>query len=737
MGSALSGYILPVQSKHISTDCGGWHDNGGPVGSLNFADLISPVPPHAYRCMAECQSTAPGFSAWQFCSTIYDDYKPQLAFPTEVWSVYPEWKSCGIPPLGNILYDPPIALTQVATEAGLTVPNAQPTTTPASPSSTPKALPQSTTNGVPDPTTPAAQSPSDGSGSTGTNPRPSSQDGPVPSPTAEPQESSDDRGTSQQDPITTTANAGGIIGSLLGGSTTEAVASQPDPEAGRSTSNLVDGSAGPTNVASPEASGNPADPGSSNSDPANVSPAVGPNVAATAEPGASTTGLAAYIASALGMSTATTANNGQAEAAGSQSIVVDGSTQVVPAGPGSAAPQAGVVFTAGGSTLTAQSANGGVVVDGNTIPSGQAATVNGVRLSNAATGVVIGSSTLGFSVVAGGGDVAAPTSAAVVNIGSQTYTAVRNSGIVSIGGQVLTPGQIATIDGTVVSDASTGLAVGSSTAAFAQTTPTSQGSSLVFSASGSTYTATQGSDDGIAIDGTLLSAGGHAITVNGQLISAAPSGLVVGSSTLAFSPAGETGQAAVTTNGAVFSEGGLAFTAYQGASGVALIDGTPLSPGQVATINGHTISDASSGLVVDGTRTIPFSQITISNDPTQHTTSGAVFSAGSNVLTALLGSSANAIVDGTTLTPGQVITIDGDTVSDASTAIVIDETKTMPFSRLTVTNTAALTASTDVGSATSGSGSPEAVTTNGVSRPMNDWMSITITLTLVALFVIV
>ncbi|KAK4994983.1 hypothetical protein LTR66_005113 [Elasticomyces elasticus] len=53
----------------------------------------------------------------------------------------------------------------------------------------------------------------------------------------------------------------------------------------------------------------------------------------------------------------------------------------------------------------------------------------------------------------------APTPAAIVTIGSNTYTAMGNSGTITFGSFTLTPGQAHTMSGITVSDASTGLVI--------------------------------------------------------------------------------------------------------------------------------------------------------------------------------------------------------------------------------------------------------------------------------------
>ena len=71
-----------------------------------------------------------------YCTTIYDNLNPQVAYPTDVFNIRPEWKSCRIEYLGNVIHDPPTALSPAA-PATLTVPDDSGSTTPAQPGKPP------------------------------------------------------------------------------------------------------------------------------------------------------------------------------------------------------------------------------------------------------------------------------------------------------------------------------------------------------------------------------------------------------------------------------------------------------------------------------------------------------------------------------------------------------------------------------------------------------------------------
>jgi len=172
---------------------------------------------------------------------------------------------------------------------------------------------------------------------------------------------------------------------------------------------------------------------------------------------------------------------GQTLSVGGTGTVIDGTTlsvldpsNIIVGGPGgtstiaipTSTPTSGVVVTApNGQVLTATNSGGSVVISGVTLYPGDPAVTlpNGLVLSDATSGLVVGgSSTLLFSSLA-----PAPTSGAVVTLGGQVYTVTNSAGSVIIGSLTLSPGGPAyTISGVVVSDATTGLVVGSTTVPF-------------------------------------------------------------------------------------------------------------------------------------------------------------------------------------------------------------------------------------------------------------------------------
>lgn len=118
VGPNFINYILPVSSAAVSTQCGGWFDAYGPGKPLNYANLNYPVPASAYKCMDRCEASyslaANGSEITEPlpapCSTIWDDYNPMLAVPTEVSKLVPAWSTCKgwDDMLANFWFDPPV-----------------------------------------------------------------------------------------------------------------------------------------------------------------------------------------------------------------------------------------------------------------------------------------------------------------------------------------------------------------------------------------------------------------------------------------------------------------------------------------------------------------------------------------------------------------------------------------------------------------------------------------------------
>ncbi|KAK5674531.1 hypothetical protein LTS10_012727 [Elasticomyces elasticus] len=234
-----------------------------------------------------------------------------------------------------------------------------------------------------------------------------------------------------------------------------------------------------------------------------------------------------------------TLNNGLATVAGvtlsagssggSSYVVVDGSQTVplsTPSLSSGRAPEAVITFN--GQTYTASSASGHVVIDGTTLSlGGPAATINGVVLSDAPNGIVVGGTqTVSFPAVSTG----LGSEATVTLINGDVLTAIEppGEGYIILDGTTLLPGGIETIDGTVVTNGPNGLVIAGVTAPFTPI-PTASASQAIITINGQQYTAIEPTGASfVIVDGTTLSVGGAALTIDGTVLSEGSSGLVVG-----------------------------------------------------------------------------------------------------------------------------------------------------------------------------------------------------------------
>jgi hypothetical protein len=155
VGPDFSDLIVPLPSSSIFTQCGGARYARNHGTPLNYADLNWPVPASAYNCQARCDPVGEpicpmcehtAIPTTGECGTIWSDVNPNLAMPTEIRDLVPEWSTCLMynDRIPNFWFDPPIALTK-QTAIAVPTPHVQPTTEPAAPSSTlPSAVPTET-----------------------------------------------------------------------------------------------------------------------------------------------------------------------------------------------------------------------------------------------------------------------------------------------------------------------------------------------------------------------------------------------------------------------------------------------------------------------------------------------------------------------------------------------------------------------------------------------------------------
>ncbi|KAH0415184.1 hypothetical protein KCU90_g14928, partial [Aureobasidium melanogenum] len=332
-------------------------------------------------------------------------------------------------------------------------------------------------------------------------------------------------------------------------------------------------------------------------------------------------------------------------AEGGTAAVVNGVTKTLSQG----SAVSGNVLTIGGRTYTAGSGPN-FVIGGQTLIPGEAITFDGTSVSLApeGTAVAVNGVTQTFTS-------AAPTKAAILTIGGQTYTAQSGASYV-IGGQTLYAGSAVTVDGTIISLLSGGNAavINGVTQTLSQAT-----AAAILNIGGQTYTAQSGT---FVIGGKTLKPGAE-ITVDGTTVS------LNADETVAVVNGATTTLAQVTAPAAL-TLGGHTYAAQTGSSYV--VGGKTLTPGGVVTLaGGTTISLASSGsfVVING--------VTSSIPSAAGATPTSVLTVGGKTYTA---SSGSYVINGQTLTSGGVVTLsDGTTLSLGASVLVINgQTSTLP-----------------------------------------------------------
>ncbi|GAB7356186.1 hypothetical protein MBLNU459_g6773t2 [Dothideomycetes sp. NU459] len=628
--------LIAFASSQISSQCG-YHGADG-IFPFNFQDLNT-VPWSAYACQANCWFNT------DYCIPMVTPYAPALAFPATFTAILSslhgtgtEYCTLGVENDG--VWDPPSALIAQPTLAVPSVAIASTTSTyvshtqSAAPSSTASSVPQMTSVSAV-PTTPspssAAQSPSMETQSSPTGSSIQSQ--PADPPTSSPQR--------PQDTV---------------------------PQSQISTGNAV-----------PQTSAQSVGASAGSTDPA------------SADPTTSSDNVGAVIASVLGLTKPKTSDS--ATSSSVKSVDPEGSVA-----PGAAAgptdttqdppTQVAAIFTIGSSTITAHSGSGLVIGSSTLTAAGAALTVStgesgSIAVALASGGIIVGGTTAAYSqleVPSSSPIVAIPAtqSGAVVTFGSSAITA-HSGGPLVIGSSTLTAGGAAMTlssgpsSGVIVSVGSQGLVVGSNTMTYSQlaNSPSDVPATrvgAVLTIGSSTITVHSGSP--VIIGSATLTAGGSDITLtsgpsSGVVVSVASQGIVVGGSTFTYNPLAAS---TVPTSGAVFAVGSQTYTASEVSGGTIVVDGTTIGPNAAATINGHIVSLAPSGVVVDATQTIDFSALsnTASNPTAGGSQSGLYVDA--------------IVIQGTTLHPGgPAMTIAGQVISDASTGLVIGGTQTIPF----------------------------------------------------------
>ena len=533
------------------------------------------------------------------CSTIYDGaYRAQLLVPKEVRTLRPEWAECFDPLFGAL--DPPIALTQVASVKGPELPSEPAKGTPPN-ETPPNDQPKQTATAVPGHTVPSDSRP--------TSPPPKS------SPTALPEANPDDEPSAQapSEPDDEPADDDEIADDISSSNNDNPSNNEPsngNPKNNDNTSdddNSKDNGLGSSEA--PTQGGNPDH--RPQGDTSGPSPSDGRHGATGEE------GSGKKPQNALDVLTAAQKSDEAKATASSGSGNSESSGNVASADNGNSNNEG----TAGSSSNGDSDATHGQSFGGDSDDDES----NGHQTStnNESSGEDENAGT--------GSDVHEGSTEQVVNINGKAHTVAEQDGVPVIDGAPLpTDSSPMTIDGQSVSAVDGAIVIGTHTIDLAGD-QTADSQTAVFTADGQAFTVVPSSSGEVAIvDGTTLSVGGPAVTAHGATISAASNGVVVDGSTIEYEDASSAGSPAVVTLGS-----NVATASAIGSDVFAIGTVTLTAGGSDAAISGHTVSAASSGIVVDGSSSSTDVKETQNPQATQTTSSdqgGQSLVAGSEAL---------------------------------------------------------------------------------------------------------
>ena len=651
---------------------------------FNYADLPpNEVPWSAYSAFPGCQN----------CSTIYDDYNPILAIPSDVHSFDSLWSTCTYDPVYGYggFYDPPVALTQASALLPAThTPKAVPASLTATPGSTAQPDQPSMTSAAHDTQTPVSQDPAVAS----TPPHNS---------ILPPSQRASNTGAAIPDPPSNTP--------LVSPQHTDppVIPTKPSPQDNPQSSSQHSVAQGTSqNAAAPVQESKPV--------PSNIPSTVGPGQTRAAPSGSPNSASIIPQAGSLGAGTSAAdpplvSLGAGINAAGPQAATISG--HVVSVGPsilyvdgskvqlsaivtsGSTLPPVAVV-TFGGQTYTAivPAASSGAVIVGPsatfallgsaTAIAGNTGDGRNADLPNQATTILL---------PATGNRGSTPASAVIITLSGQTYTAAAPNGadsIITIGSSTLAvSGPAPTIYGHIISAGASNMYVDGTPVPYSQLPragPT-PGSAAVATIGGQRYTANapSGSSGVIVIASSTLSVSGAAATISGHTISAGASNIYVDGTPIPFSAIATPGSTPTST--AIITLGGQTYTATvaTGSSGVVIIGSSTLSiSGPAATIAGQTISLAPAGIVINGSPT---------STPSSFVESEALLTLGGQTYTAInpSGSGSVVIIGSSTVTLGtSPVTIGGSIISLGPAGLVVGGSATVPFTATTVPGSAGI-----------------------------------------------
>ena len=619
-GTPKTGGVLPLAPESLSSvtwismaeyENGQMNNVAGPY-SFNYANLNNPVPWSAYSGMSKCQDG--------YCSTIYQDYNPWIAVPSELRNMDPAWKEC-LTYLSGI-YDPPRALQPASSVVG---PSAGPDpvtsttamsiySTPAAPASMPSSAPAST-------------KPAQASHSRNSQPSPypyqSSAQSEIAAPYSSDEPASETAASKQTYP--SAPDPAGVVASLLGGgsSTAHTEPSVPQPASSKapsdpspansevpSASSLAGGTFAPTLV---QTSG-PIDPVPSVQDPAGRP---------TSSPGTTIPQVPIDPAAPV------------TSHASSLSIL--------------AIKSESAAITLGSLVATANSKGEYAIGSQTLVPGSNAITVAGqaYSLDPSGTALVVADDPRLYR----SGPASQP-----VHVGSVAITAGGYSRVM-LGTTTLSAGLQTNIDGTLVSIGSSQVIVGSGsvakTKAIPAPSPSSDASNLIEEVESLPNTSDPGSSDPNPNAATVTAGSGVVTATNGQLVAAPnPSGMVT-----------------FTAGSQILLE----------SDGTVAMQSTTLSVGGAGTsADGHSISALSNGVVLDGTTLTGSLDVQHALSVATLTIGASTMTAVEEISNNRIIAS----IDGTTLAlGGSAIDIDGENLSLGSAGIVEGGSTTIAFSR--------------------------------------------------------
>jgi hypothetical protein len=343
-------------------------------------------------------------------------------------------------------------------------------------------------------------------------------------------------------------------------------------------------------------------------------------------------------------------------------IVVGGSTSGLPQVlTPTTQPRPPPILTIGSSTLTGNAATQFFIAPGQTLTPGGTVTVDGtiVSLAPSASFIVIGGTTQVLPTAA-----STVTSRPEIVIGGSTITAnPGDSGAAPtfmISGTTLAPGQVKTIDGTVISLAPSGsfIVIGGSTQTFPAAVPTITAPPEIV-VGGSTITANPGNPGAaptFVVSGQTL-VPDQVITLDGTTISLGPSGsfvVVDGATSTLANPA------AAQITAPPLTIGDVVFTALPGQGTTYIIGTHTLLPGSAITVADTTISlsPGATALIINGRTTL----IPAATSQSPIITNPPLLTIGSQTFTAAPGTGTSFLIGFETLTLGGTITVDGTTI---------------------------------------------------------------------------